>query len=124
MAEVTSLREINKYVISNFNKKFGEIFNKRKVDWNEHIEPMFRYLKTRILNCKNDDLDSYEQLTNDTCTKLAKFSDLEDKIDSATEEVLEKIHKRREDATKKSSETRIKLGPFEAEKKGEKFPPE
>lgn len=118
------MREINKSIVSNFNKRFGEIFNKRKVDWNEHIEPIFRYLRSRVGTCKIEDLDSYEQLANDTCTKLAKFTDLEDDIDSATEDVLEKIKKRREDAAKKSKATRTKLGPFEREKKEEKFPPE
>jgi len=118
------LYKFNTAIVNDFNKRFGDIFNKRKVDWNEHIEPMFRYLTARVATCKIEDLDSYEWLTNDSCTKLSKFADLQDDIDSATEKVLRKIKKRREEAEKKLKTTRTKVGPFEREKKEEKFPPE
>jgi pyruvate/2-oxoacid:ferredoxin oxidoreductase beta subunit len=117
--------EINTLIVNDFNRRFGNTFNKRKVEWNEHIVPIFRYLNMRARTCKIADLDTYEYLTNESCTKLSKrFNELQEKIDSATEEVLKVIRKRRDDASRKVEESRLKLGPIEREKKEERFPPE
>jgi ABC-type Zn uptake system ZnuABC Zn-binding protein ZnuA len=71
------------------------------------------------------DLDTYEYLVSESSTNLSeRFPRLQDKINSATEEILKQIRKRREDAERKVEESRIKLGPIEREKKEEKFPPE
>lgn len=86
---------------------------------------MFRYLRARVGTCKIENLDTYEWLATDSCTKLlSRFADLQNEIDSATEEILKKIKKRREEAERKLKATRIKVGPFEGEKKEEKFPSE
>jgi len=117
--------DINTIIVKDFNRRFGVIFNKRKAEWNEHIIPIFRYLNMRVRTCRIGDLDTYEYLANESCTRLSKrFHKLHDKIDSAIEEILKEIRKRRDDAERKVEESRFKLGPIEREKKEEKFPPE
>lgn len=116
--------DINTIIVKDFNRRFGAIFDKRKVDWKEHIVPIFRYLNMRVRTCRIADLDTYEYLANESCTRLSKrFAELQDKIDSATEEILKGIRKRRDDAETKVEESRLKLGPIEREKKEERFPP-
>jgi len=106
-----------------FTRRFGKIFNKRKVDWKEHIVPIFRYLNSRARTCRIIDLDTYEYLTMNSSTKLSKrHHTLKDKIDSVAEEILKKIRKRRDEAEKKIDESETKIGPIERKKKVEKFP--
>jgi cytidylate kinase len=79
----------------------------------------------RARTCKISDPDTYEYLTNESSTRLSKrFYELQEKIDSATEEVLKVIRKRREDASRKVEESRLKFGPIEREKKEDRFPVE
>jgi len=63
-------------------------------------------------------------LTIDSSTNLSRrFPDLQDRIDSASEDVLKEVKKRRDEAEKKLEESRTRIGPIEREKKKEKFPP-
>jgi hypothetical protein len=115
----------DKEIVNHFNRRFGNLFSKRKVNWNENLVPMFRYLIARVRACSIANLDTYEYLANDSCTKLSKrFTDLQNEIDSATEKVLKEIRMRRDKAERKVKESRTRVGPFERETKEEKFPPE